>query len=66
MENFDSDYGDSDQISLNQFSGSVINMPTAYSRSFMKNGDEFSGGPPSVMDRSASVLERSSRGPSWI
>ena len=56
MEPYDSDYGDSDQISLNQFSGgSVINMPTAY-RSYLK-GDEFTGGPPSVLDRS-------SRGPS--
>ena len=56
MDTYDSDYGDSDQISLNQYPASVINMPTAYrAPSYMK--DEYSGGPPSV-------IERSSRGPS--
>ena len=50
IDTFDSDYGDSDQISLNQYSGSVINMPTAYSRS--------------DFERAPSVMDRSSRGPS--
>lgn len=58
MDTFDSDYGDSDQISLSQYPASVINMPTAYrAPSYLK--DEFSGGPPLAMDRS-------SRGPSII